>query len=69
MILFVGEEFCGRLRNSEDQNTARTAIQLQMLQMAIEKGVAMWKFRVAAACRLGKLDAWIRSDDHETLSE
>lgn len=54
----------------EDLNTARTAIELQMLRMAIEKGDAVWESRVvAAAYRLGKLDARIRSDDHESLSE
>ncbi|EAS49511.1 putative transcriptional regulator, GntR family [Aurantimonas manganoxydans SI85-9A1] len=54
----------------EDLNTARTAIELQMLRMAIEKGDAMWESGVvAAAYRLGKLDDRIMSDNHETLSE
>lgn len=56
--------------NFEDLKTARTAIELQMLRMAVEKGDGMWESRiVAAAYRLGKLDARIPSDDHETLSE
>ena len=53
----------------EDLNTARTAIEVQMLRMAIEHGDGIWESQVvAAAYRLGKLDVRIRDDD-QTLAE
>ncbi len=53
-----------------DLNLARTTVEVQMLAMAIDKGDAEWEAQlVAAAYRLEKLDARLRSEDESALSE
>lgn len=53
-----------------DLNTARTVIEVQMLQMAIASGDSMWESQVvAAAYRLAKLDARLRTDGEGSLLE
>lgn len=54
----------------QDLNAARTAIEVQALQLAITKGDSMWESQVvAAAYRLAKLDALLRKKDQDVLPQ
>ncbi|HEU5020086.1 MAG TPA: FCD domain-containing protein [Pseudolabrys sp.] len=54
----------------QDLNTARTAVEVQALRLAIARGDSMWESQVVAtAYRLAKLDALLRSKDQDVLSQ